>query len=291
MSTVAPKEFSDLTALERQAILKLLDDDDSAVQGLLVEQLVSYGPAVLDWLLPLLPVKSGVMRRRIELVETRLGQQGFDKKFLEYCVSPEAEMDLEDGVWCLAQTEYPLICVDGYRALLDSFAEVLRERLDGVENGDGIVAVINEYLFSELGFSGNDEDYYDPANSYLNAVIDRRLGIPISLSVVLLLISSRLQLPVKGIGMPGHFLCRFQTSREEFYIDAFNSGRILSKSECVSFLNGSNFGYRDEFLAPVSPRAILLRVCQNLLHIHSENDDAASAARFQRYVSGLSRMR
>lgn len=291
MSTVTHKEFSDLTTQERQAILKLLEDDDSAVQGLLVDQLVSYGPSVLDWLLPLLPGESGVMRRRIELVKTRLGQQTFDQEFVDYCVSPEAEMDLEDGVWRLAQTEYPLICVDGYRALLDSFAEVLRERLEGVDGGDGIFAVVNEYLFTDLAFSGNDENYYDPANSYLNKVIDRRVGIPISLSVVLLLITSRLKLPVQGVGMPGHFLCRFQTPREEFYIDAFNGGRILSKSECISFLNGSQFGYRDEFLAPVSPRAILLRICQNLFHIHSENEDARSAARFQRYVSGLSRMR
>ena len=238
-----------------------------------------------------MPGRSGIVRRRVELVEAQLKKRDYDQAFLKFCVSPGAENDLEGGLWLLAQSEYPSISVPGYRALVDSFAEVLRERLDGEDDGEETFAVINHYLFEELGLEGNEDEFYDPQNSFLNKVIDRRLGIPISMSALLLLIASRLGLPLTGIGMPGHFLCRYQTPREEFYVDVFNQGRILSRTECVRFLSGSQFGYRDEFLNPVSPRSILLRFCRNLLQIYSDNQESEQAARFQRYVSALSRLR
>ncbi|MBT5708610.1 MAG: hypothetical protein HOI66_20025, partial [Verrucomicrobia bacterium] len=155
----------------------------------------------------------------------------------------------------------------------------------------GTFATINHYLFDELKFSGNEENYYDLQNSYLNRVIDRRLGIPITLSVVLLLISDRLDLPVTGIGMPGHFLCRYQTSREEFYIDVFNRGRLLSKAECIRFLNEGGSGFREDYLSPVSSRAIIIRICRNLVQIHRQNGDAEMEERIGRYVTALSRKR
>ncbi len=291
MTAVSHKEFSALSSVERQALLTLLEDEDTAVQQLLVDQLVSYGPSALEWLRPLLPGRSGIVRRRVELVENQLKKRDYDHAFLEFCLSSDVESDLEGGLWLLAQSEYPSISVPGYQALVDSFAEVLREQLEGVEDGEGTFSVINHYLFEELGLEGNEDDYYDPRNSFLNKVIDRRLGIPISMSALLLLIASRLGLPLTGIGMPGHFLCRYQTPREEFYVDVFNQGRILSRTECVRFLSGSKFGYRDEFLTPVSPRSILLRFCRNLLHIYTENQEGEQAARFQRYVSALSRLR
>ncbi len=290
MISVASKNFAELTLAEREAILLLLEDEDPAVHELLVERLVSFGPPVLEWLLPL-NLTHSVVRRRIERVQEILGRQQYDIEFLSYCIRSEAELDLEDGVWQFVLAEYPLVSVSGYRALVDSFAEVLQERLDGVTEGESVLATINQYLFDELGFSGNEENYYDLENSYLNRVIDRRVGIPISLSVLYLMLTRRLQLPVTGIGMPGHFLCRYQTPSDCFFIDVFNRGRLLSKSECIQFLQKTSFGYRDEYLAPVSARAILLRMCQNLLQVHSKREDKEQAARFQRYVTALSRAR
>jgi regulator of sirC expression with transglutaminase-like and TPR domain len=291
MTSVALKNFADLNANERTALLTLLEDEDPAIQDLLVDQLVSYGPAALEWLQPSLSGRSGVIRRRFELIKEQLGRQENDASFLKFCIGSESDMDLEDGLWRLARSEFPSISIDGYRALIDSFAEVLKDRLDSVDDGEGRFAMINHYLFDELEFSGNEENYYDPQNSYLNRVIDRRLGIPITLSVVLLLISDRLNLPVTGIGMPGHFLCRYQTSREEFYIDAFNRGRLLSKAECVRFLNEGGAGFKEEYLSPVSSRAIMIRICRNLVQIHRQNEDADMEERIGRYVTALSRKR
>ena len=291
MTSVALKNFADLNSSERKALLTLLDDDDPTVQGLLVERLVSYGPAVLDWLQPQLSGRAGGVRRRFELVRDQIGRQANEIKFLEFCVGAEVDMDLEDGVWLLAQSEFPSISIDGYQALIDSFAEVLKDRLDRIEDGEALFATINQYLFDELEFSGNEENYNDPQNSFMNRVIDRRLGIPITLSVVLLLLSRRLEIPVTGIGMPGHFLCRYQTSREEFYIDAFNRGRLLSKVECIRFLNESPDGYREKYLSPVSSREILARMCRNLVQVYKQLEDPEMEARMGRYVSALARKR
>lgn len=291
MTIVSCKGFSELSAAERGAILSLLDDDDPAVERLLVDRLVSFGRPALEWLLPLLPSASPVMRHRVGAVKTRIDRDQFESEFLSFCVGSEDEMDLEDGLWRFVLVEYPAISLKGYCALIDSFAEVLSERLSGRTSGEAVFAIVNQYLFEELNFSGNENEYYDPENSFLNRVIDRRTGIPITLSALLLLIAQRLDLPVVGIGMPGHFLCRYQTSREEFYIDAFNRGRLLKKSECIQFLKETSFGYRSEYLHPASPRAILLRVCQNLWQIHSQNEDLQAAERVQRYVTALSRRR
>lgn len=291
MTTVSCKGFGELSAAERGAILSLLDDEDPAVERLLVDRLESFGTPALEWLLPLLPSASPVMRHRIGVVKTRIDRNRFDDEFLAYCVRAEDEMALEDGLWRFVLVQYPAISLKGYQALIDSFAEVLSDRLAGRNSGEAVFAIVNQYLFGELDFSGNENDYYDPENSYLNRVIDRRIGIPITLSALLLLIAQRLSLPVVGIGLPGHFLCRYQTSREEFYIDAFNRGRLLKKSECIRFLEGTSFGYRAEYLQPVTARAILLRVCQNLWQIHSQREDVEAADRVQRYVSALSRRR
>ena len=106
-------------------------------------------------------------------------------------------------------------------------------RIDFNETHKEILTTINNYLFDELGFSGDEENYYDPQNSYLNRVVDRRKGNPINLSLLYLLLARRLKLPVAGIGLPGHFICRYQSTSDEIYIDAFHDGKFLTKADCI----------------------------------------------------------
>src|SRR5205807_1185441 len=110
---------------------------------------------------------------------------------------------LEQGLWLLAQTEYPEINVEAYQALLDTFASEVAERLEPGGEPKALLGKLNDYIFGELRFAGNEENYYDPENSYLNRVVDRRTGNPINLCVVYLLLARRLRLPVAGIGLPG----------------------------------------------------------------------------------------
>ncbi|HWF19248.1 MAG TPA: transglutaminase-like domain-containing protein, partial [Verrucomicrobiae bacterium] len=138
-------------------------------------------------------------------------------------------------------------------------------------------------------FKGNEQNYYDPENSYLNRVVDRRLGNPINLSLVYLLLARRLKLPVTGIGLPTHFICRYQSTSEEYYIDVFNRGKLWTKADCVQFLLSRNYPLRDEYFAPVNPRQILMRVCGNLHQIYQHLEMPEESTRLQRYLIALAK--
>jgi regulator of sirC expression with transglutaminase-like and TPR domain len=229
------------------------------------------------------------LRRRARQIVLHFERQAADDQFLGFCLRHGEEFDLEQGAWLFALTCYPEINVEAYRAVLDDYAAKLRNGLGSTTEPEKVIAIINQYLFGELGFAGNEESYYDPENSYLNLVMDRRTGNPINLCLVYILLARRLRLPVAGIGLPGHFICRYQSTAGEVYFDPFNHGRFLSKADCVQYLANASFSLRDDYLAPVSPRRFLLRICSNLHQIYQRQEQAVEAMRLQRYLVALAR--
>jgi regulator of sirC expression with transglutaminase-like and TPR domain len=278
-----------LSESQKSALLNLLADEDSSVYRTVREKILSHGSDVIHWLQPHTLSNDATLRRRTQDIISHFGRQAADNQFLGFCLKHGEEFDLEEGVWLLAQTQYPDINVEAYQALLDSFAAELRERLDLTREPKEILTRINAYLFEELGFSGNEENYYEPENSYLNRVIDRRTGNPINLSLLYMLLARRLRLPVTGIGLPGHFICRHQSSAAEIFIDAFNGGKFLSKADCVQYLVHANYSLRDDCLAPVSSRRMLLRICGNLHQTYLQLQRTEETTRIQRYLVALAR--
>jgi len=138
-------------------------------------------------------------------------------------------------------------------------------------------------LIQQLGLRGNETNYYDPDNSYLNRVIDRRLGNPITLCTIVLLIARRLGLPFSGIGIPSHFLCRYQSATRQLYLDAFNGGRLLSRTDCIAFVSQLGRPFDEGFLQPVTPRRMLQRMCTNLEHAYEALESRADLGRVHRY--------
>lgn len=290
MSRVGTIALSDgLSESQKAALLTLLADDDPAVYRKIRQKIISFGPAAADWLRPHTLSRDPVLRRRAQEIVLSFDRQAADDVFLGFCLKHGEAFDLEEGAFKLAQTQFPDINVAGYQALLDSFAADIEDWLHQIKDPDEVLKAINRYLFDELGFVGNEQDYYDPDNSYLNRVLDRRTGSPISLCLVYLLLSRRLRLPVTGIGLPGHFVCRFQSSSVEIYIDAFNRGKLMTKADCIQYLLQGNYSIREDYLAPVSPRRLLLRVCGNLHQIYLHLEEAEVATRLQRYLVALAR--
>lgn len=186
----------------------------------------------------------------------------------EIAAQPEAAIDLGEAAFVLAWEEYPELAVAGQIARLDQMAEHVRERGPFPDPADAAQA-LGQYLFDELGFTGNTDDYYDPRNSFLNDVLDRRVGIPISLSVVYLELARRLGLAAEGVGMPGHFLVR--VSAPGWLIDPFNRGERLTEQDCrerLATTYGARLEFSSELLASVGPRAILARMLANLKQIY-----------------------
>ena len=283
---VLPEELSET---QRAALLNLLADDDPAIYQTVRQKILTYGPRAAVWLRPHLLNREPALRRRVQELVLHFDRQAADNRFLAFCLRHGEELDVEQGAWLLAQSRYPDINVEGYQALLDSYAADLRLRLDPSAGPKPLLTTINQYLFQELGFAGNNENYYDPDNSYLNRVLDRRTGNPINLCLVYLLVARRLRLPITGIGLPGHFICRYQSSAAELYIDAFNGGKFLSKADCVQYLVHGNYNLREDYLAPVSSRKLLHRVCANLHQIYLHLKLGEDTTRLQRYLVALGR--
>ena len=279
----------ELSPSQRFALVSLLSDEDPAVYQTVREKILSFGPPAAEWVKPHVMSDDPALRRRARQIVLHFERQAADDQFLGFCLRHGEEFDLEQGAWLFALTCYPEINVEAYRAVLDEYAAELRNRLGSTTEPEKVITIINQYLFDELGFAGNEESYYEPENSYLNRVLDRRTGNPINLCLVYLLLTRRLRLPLAGIGLPGHFICRYQSTAAEVYLDPFNRGRFLTKADCVQYLVNANFSLRDDYLVPVSPRRFLLRICSNLHQIHQRLEQAVEAMRLQRYLVALAR--
>ncbi|MBW4622395.1 MAG: SirB1 family protein [Cyanosarcina radialis HA8281-LM2] len=201
-------------------------------------------------------------------MELPLARQYFDREIDR----PEEQIDLARAALYIAQEEYPDFDPDEYINALDTMAGEVEELLPVERYPLRIIQSINKYLYQDLGFTGNKADYYDPRNSFLNQVIDRRTGIPITLSLVYLEIAKRLEIPMVGINLPGHFLIRPQFEDVGFFIDAFNGGEILFEEDCQELLMRI---YQQpipelppEFIAPIGNRRFLTRMLTNLKMIY-----------------------
>jgi regulator of sirC expression with transglutaminase-like and TPR domain len=278
-----------LNEKQRAALISLLGDEDPTIYQTVREKLISYGAMVTAWLRPHLLSGDPVLRRRAKELVDYFGRQDADTQFLAFCLNQGEDFDIEQGVLLLARTQFPGINGIAYSALLDSFATDLRQQIDFDAGAEQILATINDYLFSRLGFSGNEENYYEPENSYINCVLDRRTGNPISLSLIYLFVARRLKLPMVGIGLPGHFICRYQTTKSEFYIDAFNRGKLLTKADCIKYLLHTHHSLQEGHLAPVTARRILLRICANLHQIYTQLEAHEEISRLQRYLVALAK--
>jgi regulator of sirC expression with transglutaminase-like and TPR domain len=285
-SIALPEELSET---QRAALLNLLGDDDPSIVRTVREKILSFGPQAADWLRPHRLSRDPSLRRRAQEIVLYFDRQEADNRFLAFCLKSGEDFDLEQGAWLLAQTQHPDINVEAYQALIDSFANDLRERSDFGGGPKDILGAINQYLFRELGFAGNEDNYYEPDSSYLNRVIDRRTGNPINLCLIYLLIARRLRLPMTGIGLPGHFVCRYQSTAAEVYLDPYNGGKFLTKADCIQYLVNGNFSLRDDYLTPVNPRRMLVRICGNLHQIYVHLALSEETTRLQRYLVALAK--
>ncbi len=167
-----------------------------------------------------------------------------------------------------------------YLTLLDEIAEHLEPEITTAGSEHETIEAFNYHLFVELKFAGNMKNYYHPHNSLLNRVLDLRLGIPISLSVIYLELGWRLGLPLWGVGLPGHFIVAFGSEADPIYIDVFSHGRILSQDECIALAQGhmaDPVKIKELYLKPVEKKSILYRMLLNLKQIYVNLEDWSTA--------------
>ncbi|MEC4815004.1 MAG: SirB1 family protein [Scytonema sp. PMC 1069.18] len=200
--------------------------------------------------------------------------------FYQEIQQPDEYIDLAKAALYIAQEEYPNLDPDEYLNALDIMALELQERLPPERYTLRIIQSINQYLYDDLEFAGNETNYYDPRNSYLNEVIDRRVGIPITLSLVYMEVARRIDFPMIGVGMPGHFLIRADVPDLEIFIDAFHRGEVMFLQDCQELLTRiyqQSVTLQPEFLAAVNKRQFLARMLVNLKQIYINQQELEKA--------------
>src|SRR5690606_30312612 len=195
------------------------------------------------------------------------------------------ELPLLDTALLIARDEYPDLDPAGYTAQVETYAEALRPQLEADVDLPSRLTAINRYLSDEVGFAGNNNQYDDPRNSYLNEVVDRKLGIPISLAVIQIEVTRRLGMPLDGVSFPGHFLVRLPVDDGILVLDPFNKGRPVSAEELRERASPHLGGQPPDdqqllqILAPATHRMILMRMLRNLKGLYLERGDWERVAR------------
>src|SRR2546423_2732451 len=158
------------------------------------------------------------------------------RTFQQLVTLPDGAIPLAEAALLMACEEYPQLEISPYLDQLDEIAATVKARVREEDSPREVVAKINEVLFDQFGFRGNEDNYYDPRNSFFNDVLDRRLGIPITLSAVYLEVARRLNFPMSGVGMPGHFIVKYGDPDQEFFLDPFHSGAIMTAEDCREWI-------------------------------------------------------
>ena len=197
-------------------------------------------------------------------------------------VGREADCGLARGALEIARIAYPALEPAQYLTKLDELAEGTRARMAGGLPPEAVARAVGDHLFRTCGFRGNGEDYYDPRNSFLNDVLDRRTGIPISLSVVFIEVTRRLGVTADGVGFPGHFLVRVAGERGPLLLDPFFGGRTVGDGELIERLRALPGGRQLNEVPPdavqvASTPEVLARMLRNLLRVYAERRDTSLA--------------
>ncbi|HSB57726.1 MAG TPA: tetratricopeptide repeat protein [Nitrosopumilaceae archaeon] len=194
----------------------------------------------------------------------------FVAELVSYVLDPR--FSLVEKCLKLSQTfGYPNLSIKEYVDKLNLMGGGLQNLVSEVKNPTYLISILNEYMFNTLGFSGNGDDYYNPDNNFLNKVIDNKVGIPITISIIYIELAKQIGLDLRPVGFPSHFLVKH---REELIIDPFGRGRILSIDDLHGILNrsyGGSIEFIPEFLDEIEPEKILIRICRNLKNSYNES--------------------
>jgi regulator of sirC expression with transglutaminase-like and TPR domain len=203
------------------------------------------------------------------------------EEFRRVVECPDDTLDLGRAALAIARVEYPQLDVAAYLARIDELAVEVSQHLSGDESGaHRSIAVLNFVLFNKHRFRGNRDDYFDAKNSFLNEVLERRMGIPITLSVLYMEVAQRVGLPLLGVGFPGHFLVKYLDEHQEIVIDPFDGGDIKtsdSLQRLLTGLYGDTVALAPRFLEPVTKKQILRRMLNNLKFIYLRQRDLVKA--------------
>jgi len=275
-------DIEPLGPAERAAFLSLLDDPSPTVRRALLARFTAIGPSSAPFLQGIAQGANRVLARHATRL---LDELKFSDPIAEFRLFIRSlNYELESGALLLARTVSPDLDVGNCCSRLDDIATRCRELIVEPSSAREKCRVINRVLFHEWGFRGNVENYTDPRNSFIHQVLERRTGIPLSLSIVYLLVAGRLGLDLEPIGLPGHFIVGCFTDGLPFFIDPFDRGVFREADEILALLRANHIAPTAADLAPTPVREVLCRSCRNLVNHYTSVGEPGHAKLFAGFV-------
>jgi regulator of sirC expression with transglutaminase-like and TPR domain len=275
-------ENAKLDEARQQALRDLLDDSSPPVRRALLAHFASLGPDAMHFLQATARSPHRLLARHAAWFLEELKFSDPVAEFRGFIRSLNYE--LETGALLLSRTVMPGLDAGACCTELDKIAGRCRELISEPASTRQQCRIINRVLFHEWGFHGNVEHYTDPLNSLLDQVLVRRTGIPLSLSIVYLLVAQRLGLALEPVGLPGHFIVGCFEDSPPFFVDPFDKGVFLDPDEIYALLRANQIVPQVTDLAPTPVREVLCRNCRNLVNHYTVTGDAERARLFASFV-------
>ena len=267
---------------EISSLIRLLDDRDSFVTDRVSDRLEELGTEAVPFLEMASRSENLTLKARALDILGRIAPRQLADAFRSLCRT-EDDIDLEKGILLLMQFGHPTADPDQVHRQLDQLAEGLAQKIDPQDPASLVVEQLTNYLFRQHGFHGNQDNYIDPDNSYLDTVLKNKTGLPIALSALCILIGQRLQIPIVGIGLPYHFIAQYNSAGDSILFDPFHKGRILTPEKCSEMVQGFGIQFEDHYLIPVTHREILIRMIQNLVNVYQQSGEEAKVSSLKEY--------
>lgn len=280
---MSTNESSSFPIARRQALLALLDDAAPSVRKAVREELQRHGKDSVALLRQAQREFDGDIKKQAELLLRELFGEDSQRVFLNFIRSTNYE--LETGMLLLERSVDDSVEPQVYRQFLDEVADRCRELLVHPSTAWEKCRTINRVIFGEYGFCGDVDHFYDPQNSLLSKVIERRRGLPLSLSVLYLLVADRCGLELSPVAMPGRFMVGCFLDSEPFYIDPFEGGVFREATEIQVMLRSHHIEPDPAYMAPCPVGEVLLRCCRNLVRQYRRYGNEDNATLFATFVA------
>lgn len=268
---------------QREAIVRLLQDNDPDTVRLVKEQLVQAGDDAIGDLRDLSVCAETSVASHVQEVLSLIEEREAEDAFGLLCHFFGDHSCLERANWMLAKALMPGLDLAPLELRVNSWGRQFLLRSSSAVSSRERVLLLSQFMSDELTFRGNTDDYYNERNCLLPYVIETRMGIPITLTLLYMMVAARAGMCVAGVNLPGHFIAR----HGELFFDPFHRGRILSKSDCELILEKQNLSLQPCHLADAGPRQFLIRTLANLLYVYDLRQEKAKHARVNRWIKAL----
>jgi regulator of sirC expression with transglutaminase-like and TPR domain len=269
-------------------LIQLLTDRDEFVRQKVREQLVELGEDALPFLEMAVRSEDIPLRIQAQDVIARIFPIKLAEKFRQLAHKGLTRyVDLEEGMLLIMEFGYPNVDPEVCRETLDSLARRVEQNLAPDADPAQTITTLTQLLFQQENFKGNKVNYADPDNSYLNKILEHKTGLPITLSALCVLIAGRLDLPIVGVGLPGHYIAKYNLPEGGLYFDPFHQGRSLTRADCVKIVEQFGQPFEEHFLSQSTHRETLIRMMNNLVQVYQSTHELEKAETLSGFIKIL----